>query len=560
MSVLYKLKRLAVSLLMAGVVYSSLSALSKDAVLLDSGAGEVCSLAWIAAGQSLAAATRKGVFLYSGVGGTAAANRGVLTGEPAFCVKGSQSGDRLLYITESGVIAVQYMTGKADRFTIPTNLPGGAAASFSSADSIYLSHDGGTINRCFHLRITGKNTFYKFSDSEDVFSIDTAGSYLLATAIDGQTELYSVDKGGVIFALAAYMDGGVYPSLSPDGSSVLFASDGATLVVRGVSGSGTMPVTISTKDPSRLSFANAAVFSPDSRSVAAACSDGTVCLYNTQTGAQIGEIYPLRLAGDEIKCLAFVSGGRQLAAGTQNGDILLWNVTDMIDQPQTAQTPAAQPVASVPQPVQPAVTQPVQPAQPTQPAQTVVVEKVVEKEVEKKTSTHFPSEVFVLGSLSSVPSDSYTGAFGLDVGYRMFRFYPFYFGADLEARAAKPSDGFPYSYVTTSGETVGAPWLYSFMPAASAGYAHELKKSGIMLFVETSAGPAFRMLYNNSREHAHYGNMHTSFYGTLSGGLEWRFLRVQAGGEYDSSLGASFFMKAGFTFHLGNWNSIGEKK
>ena len=70
-------------------------------------------------------------------------------------------------------------------------------------------------------------------------------------------------------------------------------------------------------------------FSPDGRTLAAGSGDGTVWLWNLTDPARPARLgQPLTGPDDAVISVAFSPDGRTLAAGSGDGTVWLWNVTD----------------------------------------------------------------------------------------------------------------------------------------------------------------------------------------------------------------------------------------
>jgi WD40 repeat protein len=72
-------------------------------------------------------------------------------------------------------------------------------------------------------------------------------------------------------------------------------------------------------------------FSPDGQWLAAGCLDGTIRLWDSQSGSELGRI-AAHPAG--VLCLAFAPGGRWLASGGQDRAVCLWDLQAGPSQPR----------------------------------------------------------------------------------------------------------------------------------------------------------------------------------------------------------------------------------
>jgi WD40 repeat protein/transcriptional regulator with XRE-family HTH domain len=72
------------------------------------------------------------------------------------------------------------------------------------------------------------------------------------------------------------------------------------------------------------SFVTMVVFSPDGKLLASGSVDGTIILWNVESGQPVGE--PLRKHTGVVSGLAFSPDGKLLASSSQDGTIILWDV------------------------------------------------------------------------------------------------------------------------------------------------------------------------------------------------------------------------------------------
>jgi WD40 repeat protein len=136
---------------------------------------------------------------------------------------------------------------------------------------------------------------------------------IVTTTQDGAVERFSTD--GVALGRPVLVHAAT-SSLAVDrsGSVISVATDGAPEVVSGTSGA---PAAFAVNDP--LGTARQVALSPDGQMLAMA-SGGAVVLWDVPDRTRIGT--PLALA--DASALAFSPDGRQLAIGTANGRLVLW--------------------------------------------------------------------------------------------------------------------------------------------------------------------------------------------------------------------------------------------
>ena len=104
----------------------------------------------------------------------------------------------------------------------------------------------------------------------------------------------------------------------------------------------------SENDPLRLPSESAALalaFSPDGSLVAAGCENGTVRLWQAETGQGLGSF---EAHGRPVKALAFSPDGRLIATGSGDHTVRLWDVAALLSAPRGTESPQGE----TPQPIE----------------------------------------------------------------------------------------------------------------------------------------------------------------------------------------------------------------
>lgn len=103
--------------------------------------------------------------------------------------------------------------------------------------------------------------------------------------------------------------------VSKSGESILGNQNGRVTVI---GNADAPPVSFQTHEKSILALA----CSPDGRTIATGCVDGSLRLWHRHTGIKLAELVP---SGPQVIGLAFSPDGRCLASCDHSGDVRLWS-------------------------------------------------------------------------------------------------------------------------------------------------------------------------------------------------------------------------------------------
>jgi WD40 repeat protein len=129
----------------------------------------------------------------------------------------------------------------------------------------------------------------------------------------GTTKVWDLETGREVLDLGA--GGFGHPTFSPDGERIVARSRGGITVRSAANGR---------KILEDLGSGTTAVFSPDGRRLASAGTEGTVALWDADSGR---EILTLHAPGGNLHRIAFSPDGHRIAAGGDDGTIFLWDAT-----------------------------------------------------------------------------------------------------------------------------------------------------------------------------------------------------------------------------------------
>ena len=109
-----------------------------------------------------------------------------------------------------------------------------------------------------------------------------------------------------------------------------------------------------------------------------------------------------------------------------------------------------------------------------------------------------------------------------------------------------------YPYKTSyEGIELNNPWLYRGHLFACVGLGHYFERQEILLFGEGRIGIGGNLLFNNEIKHRRTSNTAGCIVGDILAGVQWKFLTLNGGVEFDSSLGVLAKGGLGAVIHFG---------
>ena len=244
-------------------------------------------------------------------------------------------------------------------------------------------------------------------------------------------------------------------------------------------------------------FSHAADFSSDSSLIVAGVNSGCVKIFDIETGFEL-QSFKL-MPGDTAKSLAFSPDDEYVVIGTEQGYIYRWVLS----------------------------------------GEEFVPDYSYYQEMEYETGVtgenRFGNVLLLNLGFSGLNSNYYIGRFFVESGYRHFLNKIFYLGGDISLGMGFPSVDYPYKY-STSGGMLNSPYLYNLGAGAVGGVSYFYKPRDLRLFVEAGVGLSVSTLFDNSFSYAHSSGPYLSFVAQGLAGLQWHWVRLAGGVQYDSTL------------------------
>lgn len=377
-------------------------------------------------------------------------------------------------------------------------------------DAVYVGNsfrmiaplDAINLYECVRETGTGSYTLTKKFELQQ-FPLDLASNgedgKIFVTLTDGTVLLIDTKTWENIGDFQSYNESGIFPDFAPDGKHYLCAIDGNQLYISNITDPEEQYII---NEPDGLTYT--AIFSSDSKKIIAGTRTGYVRVYDIQT-AQI--LYEFALNDmDAAKTLAASPDGEFVLIGTQKGYIYRWSLNGLQFEADKKR----------------------------------YVDEDGNVYNEMKDSFNISFEY------STLPY-YYLGTFGVDVNFRNYKHYPFYWGCGGRIGTGIPKKSFPYSYEDENGKKIREPWAYSTITTVNVGIAWYKKEWETLFFSEAGLGGSVRVLYNNEIKERHFGRTYFGFLGELMAGVQYKRLRVAFGGQYDHNIQGSFKCTIGYS-------------
>lgn len=389
------------------------------------------------------------------------------------------------------------------------------------ADAVYIGSsfrliipvDEKNLYEC--TRRSGSKNFTlekKMNFNKKIVSLASNGAdgKILVAFEDGSVNLIDTRNWQILGDLKTYLGSNIHPQFARDSAHFLSATDKNHIFVSNIKNPEEKN-TIQESD----GFVNSALFSPDGKNIIAATNSGYVRIYEIATGYVL---YEFRLSDlDTAKTLAASPDGEFVLIGTAKGFIYRWSLNGYkFDEDKKGYYDDEG-------------------------------EKYSSKETESKSNLTKPRNSLNIMFDYSTIEKYYYGSFGANLSYRNYCFYPLYVGGGLRAGAGVPKKDFPWEY-TYEGEKLRNPFAYSFIGVLNGGISYYNERFDILLFSEVGIGGAVRFLHNTEIKNSYRGKIYPCGVAEASFGIQYQWLRAEAGIMYDTNLGVIF--RAGIGYSL----------
>lgn len=417
------------------------------------------------------------------------------------------------------------------------------AAFAENGYSVMAPLDGVNIAHCFRLVMTNQFIFKGVTTSIAAVSavdMNPRRTKLLVTQTDGTVRLYNLEGEVKGQSFPRYADSKIPAVFSPDGNYFLSAADRTSLSISPVDGPGAFSIRDSDMP------VNAAVYHPSGKKIAAALRNGLVKVYNVSDGS-VEKAYSILVErGDVVESLAYSPNGDSLVAGTRKGYIFRWSPEGKAFVPirrafMGAELEKLAEVYSDQTVVRDVRTN----------KEEVASEVTEDSEDGKKSAKNKDKplngvELYLKGN--NINSKYYYGAFGLGGVYRNYYLSPLYWGAGAELSAFIPNGEYPFE--TYNPEKYGRVWIYSAAVFGLAGLSFYMPEQSLLIFTEGRIGVSAKISFNNNFKYYQVGGPAVSPAFDVLTGVQWKFLRLTLGTQFDTGFNFMFKGSLGYVIQF----------
>ena len=496
---------------------------------------------WNGDGSMFATTWNNSVILWDAESNTVAS---VFSGHegPVTVAKFSQDSKWLLTLGQDNAVIIRDMdyTVRETHIQGTGALPIRDAVFVDNGYGVVVPLDGFTPAYCYRLLLTQRFVTSAITKSvSPVYALDITkdGSKLLIAALDGTVTIFDLHTQSVINTFPRYALSQVPPRFTPDGNSFIAAADRTSLVLAPVYGTGALVLRDSGQPVNTVSF------SADGTKVAMALKDGGIKVCDTRTGAELHWYTVRSNENDVVNSLSFSPDGEFLIAGTQAGYILRWSLSGKIFVPVKKSYLNKDLVEAAQQQEE---------GEAALKAESEPQKEPTPQKPEKSTNAPFLRQLSASIGFETLPSDDYVGSAFVDVTYRSFILYPFYFGFGGMTSVGIPAKDFTYQY-NIGGRLTNPPYIYAVTPLALVGLAGYIEAASLMTFAEVVAGPSLKLLSNTDFSNLVTGDPYLGFNASLAAGVQWKRLRTALRVAYDSDFnGATVGLCLGYVWLFKN--------
>ncbi len=396
----------------------------------------------------------------------------------------TSDGRYLMSVRDDNTILIHGTDGVGDSTLINGTGSIISDAVYAGDYRILLPLDGKNLYESLKLAESGQHIIEEkldFADGVWALSASPNGSRVLVTSETGAVHFIDTTNWNEIANYTRYTLTRIKPRLAPDGIHFVAATKPTILSVTSTLDEND---NLELEDPAGFSFV--AEFSNDSTKIVAGINSGCVKIFDIASGIEENSFK--LMYGDSAKSLVFSPDDKYVVIGTEMGYIYHWVLSGEPFVPEN-----------------------------------------------QRRETGLQNSLLLSLGFGKIGSNYYIGNGFVEGGYRNYFKPPFFWGVNGTLGVAIPSSEFPYSYYE-GGESLSSPSLYTISTGGVGGLVYYNKKYDFMVFSEAGLGINFRMLFNNSFQHAHTSKLVVGWYGEMLVGLQWKWVRAWGGIQYDSNL------------------------